>query len=346
MDGPTPIFPTDAPPPSGGPLGSSAQEGSPRKGLRGLLLRALRGRRLGDLVFVNLTRSAAVVVVGLVVGIVASLMISGKPAFEAIGSGFLGPEWLPGGQPPRYGALPLVWGTLVTAGLALLLGVPVAFGIAIVLSELAPPVVRTPLSIVIELLAAIPSVVYGLWGIFILAPFLRDSVYPGLQATWGWTGLFGGAASGYSVLTAAILLAIMIIPTVSAISREVLRAVPVAQREAALALGATPWEVVRMAVLPYGRSGLFGASVLGLARAIGETMAVTMVIGNRNAFFSSLLQPANTIPSVLANEVFEASGTHLSALFALGIILFLVALTINIFAQLLLLRLRRRGAHA
>src|SRR3990172_3783939 len=203
----------------------------PSQPRRGALQRLLRGRRLGDLVFVNLSRGAALVVIGFVFAVVANLFASGRPAFEEIGLGFLGPEWLPGGQPPLYGALPLIWGTLVTSALALLLGVPVSIGIAIVLSELAPPTVRTPLSVVIELLAAIPSVVYGLWGIFILAPFLRDSVYPRLQANWGWTGLFGGAASGYSVLTAAVLLAIMIIPTVSAIAREVLRAVPLAQRE-------------------------------------------------------------------------------------------------------------------
>jgi phosphate transport system permease protein len=213
---------------------------------------------------------------------------------------------------------------------------------------MAPSWVRGPVSMIVELLAAIPSVVYGLWGIFFLAPFLRDHLYPRLQANWGWTGLFGGTSSGYSVLTAGILLSIMIIPTVSALSREVLRAVPVAQREAAYAIGATKWEVLRKAVLPYGRTGLFGAAILGLARAVGETMAVTMVIGNRNVLFNSLLSPGNTIPSVLANETYEAAGLHLSALFALGVILFGVALVINVAARLLVRRMVKGsgGGHA
>jgi phosphate transport system permease protein len=278
---------------------------------------------------------------------VASLLNQSQQAWGAIGiGGLFGAVWLPGANPPQFGSLPLIAGTLVTSGIAVLIGVPVSVAIAIFLSELAPPWIRGPISIVVELLAAIPSVVYGLWGIFFLAPFLRDTLYPRLQTNWGWTGLFGGNATGYSVLTAGILLSIMIIPTVSALSREVFRAVPVAQREAAYALGATRWEVIRKVVVPYGRTGLFGASILGLARAVGETMAVTMVIGNRNSLFGSLLSPGNTIPSVLANETYEASGLHLSALFALGVILFLVALVINIAARLLILRVLKSSGGA
>jgi len=302
------------------------------------------GARRADALFKGITLLFAGLVIFLVFGIVGSLLYQSQEAWATLGIGALfGDEWLPGGQPAKFGSLPLVWGTLVTSFIAILIGVPVSIGIAIFLSEMAPPWIRGPVSVIVELLAAIPSVVYGLWGIFFLAPFLYDSVYPRLQANWGWTGLFTGQSTGYSVLTAGILLAIMIIPTVSAISREVFRAVPASQREAAFAIGATKWEVVRKAVIPYGRTGLFGAAILGLARAVGETMAVTMVIGNRNAFFGGLLEPGNTIPSVLANETYEASGVHLSALFALGVILFIVALLINIAARILVKRVLKQA---
>ena len=310
----------------------------PARSTRGFML---LGRRPGDLLFEGSSVLFALVVIGLVFAVVASLWLKSQQAFDAFGVNlFLGGVWLPGGQPPVYGAMPLIWGTLVTSAIAVVIGVPISIFIAVFLSEIAPPWLRGPVSVIVELLAAIPSVVYGLWGIFFLAPFLRDSLYPRLQANWGWTGLFGGNASGYSVLTAGILLAIMIIPTVSSIAREVMRAVPIAQREAAFALGATRWEVIRKAVLPYGRTGLFGATILGLARAIGETMAVTMVIGNRNVLFGSLLSPGNTIPSTLANETYEAAGIHLSALFGLGIILFLIALVVNVVARYLLRRMK------
>lgn len=299
------------------------------------------GAQRADQVFKGMTIAFAGLVVFLVFGIVGSLLYQSQEAWATLGVGALfGDQWLPARN--SYGSLPLIWGTLVTSFIAVVIGVPVSIGIAIFLSEMAPPWIRGPISVIVELLAAIPSVVYGLWGIFFLAPFLYENVYPRLQDNWGWTGLFGGQSTGYSVLTAGILLAIMIIPTVSAISREVFRAVPASQREAAFAIGATKWEVVRKAVIPYGRTGLFGAAILGLARAVGETMAVTMVIGNRNAFFGGLLEPGNTIPSVLANETYEASGVHLSSLFALGVILFLVALAINILARLLVTRVLKQ----
>lgn len=327
-------------------LGGPSSRGPPGDG-EDTLLAALTGTGASraDQIFKGLTILFAGLVIFLVFGIVGSLLYQSQEAWSTLGIGALfGDEWLPGGQPAKFGSLPLIWGTLVTSFIAVLIGVPVSIGIAIFLSEMAPPWIRGPISVVVELLAAIPSVVYGLWGIFFLAPFLYENVYPRLQDNWGWTGLFTGQSTGYSVLTAGILLAIMIIPTVSAISREVFRAVPPSQREAAYALGATKWEVVRKAVVPYGRTGLFGAAILGLARAVGETMAVTMVIGNRNAFFGGLLEPGNTIPSVLANETYEASGVHLSALFALGVILFIVALAVNIVARLLVTRvLKQKG---
>ncbi len=329
------LLPVHPAAPAGAP-GAAAPYAAPRT--RGFLL---FGRRPGDLLFEGSSVFFAFVVIGLVFAVVASLWMKSQQAFDAFGLNlFLGGVWLPGGSPPVFGALPLIWGTLVTSAIAVAIGVPVSVLIAVFLSEISPPWLRGPISVIVELLAAVPSVVYGLWGIFFLAPLLRDSLYPRLQGNWGWTGLFGGNASAYSVLTAGILLAIMIIPTVSSISREIMRAVPVAQREAAFALGATRGEVIRKAVLPYGRTGLFGATILGLARAIGETMAVTMVIGNRNVLFDSLLSPGNTIPSTLANETYEASGVHLSALFGLGIILFLIALAVNVVARYLLRRMR------
>jgi phosphate transport system permease protein len=320
-------------------------ETAPRRGLLprslrdslGAVRRATLGRappRLVDALFRRGAFAFALLVLALVGAIVAVLSNSSRDAWGAAGGSLLtSSQWLP--NQGLYGALPLIEGTLVTSAVALLIAVPVSLGIAIFLSELSPRWVRGPVSVVVELLAAIPSVVYGLWGVAVLGPALRDNIFPRLQANWGWTGLVGGSYTQYSVLTAGILLSIMIIPTVSSLSREVMRAVPVSQREAAYALGATRWEVIRLAVLPYGRSGLFGAAVLGLARALGETMAVIMVIGNSAAIFGSLLSKGATIPSTIANDVPEASGLQLSALFALGLILFLVSLGVNGSARLL-----------
>lgn len=234
-----------------------------------------------------------------------------------------------------FGALPLIYGTLVTSLLALLFGVPLSLGTAIVLAELAPSKVRSPVSFIVELLAAIPSVIYGLWGIFTLAPFLRDDVYPALQNTLGFLPPFQGTVSGLGVLTGGIILAIMTLPTISAVSRDVLVAVPESQREAALALGATRWETTR-AVLSYARSGLIGAVILGLGRAVGETMAITMVIGNRFDMFTSLFAPGYTMAAIIANEFTEATtDLYLSALIEVGLILFLVATAVNVLARLI-----------
>ena len=243
----------------------------------------------------------------------------------------------------RYGALPALVGTLASSGIALLIATPLALGAAIVSAELGPRALRTPVAFLVDLLAAIPSVVYGLWGAFVIVPFVREYVTPLLHGTLhlGGVALFAGPSYGTSLLSAALVLAIMILPYIASVSREVLAAVPDAQREAALALGATRWEMIRDAVLPFARSGLIGGVMLGLGRALGETMAVTMVIGNSNTIPDSLLDPASTIASLLANEFGEASGgMHLSALMAVAGVLLLVTLLVNALARWLVWRVR------
>ena len=235
-----------------------------------------------------------------------------------------------------FGALPFIFGTVVSSLLALLIAVPFSLGIAIYLSELAPEKLRTPLSFIIELLAAIPSVIIGLWGIFILAPFIRDYLAPLLSTYLGFLPLFQGPMYGLSMLTGGVILAIMIIPITSSISREAILTVPTHQREAALALGATGWETTRIAVLPYARSGIFGAVILGFGRAIGETMAVTMVIGNSPRISESLFAPSYTMASVIANEFVEAtSKLYISSLIEIGFLLLVISVIINIAAKIL-----------
>ena len=238
-----------------------------------------------------------------------------------------------------FGALPFIYGTLVSSLLALLIAVPVAFGVALFLTELSPAWLRQPLAFLVELLAAVPSVVYGLWGIFALAPFLRDNVEPVLAKSLGFLPFFSGPHQGYGMLAGGIILAIMILPTIASVSREVLRAVPDAFREGAMALGATQWESLRDVILPFARSGLIGAIILGLGRALGETMAITMVIGNRAEISTSLFAPSYTMASVIANEFTEATGDlYLSALAEIGLLLFVVTLLLNIVARLLVWR--------
>jgi phosphate transport system permease protein len=247
----------------------------------------------------------------------------------------------------QFGALAFIFGTVVSSLLALVIAVPLSLGVAVSLSELVPSWARAPLGFVVELLAAIPSVVYGLWGIFVLVPWLRDAVQPPLGAAFGFLPLFKGIPSGYGMLAGGVVLAIMILPTITAVSRDVLRAVPLSQREAALALGSTRWEAIRVAVLPYARSGIVGAVLLGLGRALGETMAVTMVIGNRSAISASLFNPAATMASVIANEYAEAtSDLHLAALSELGLILFGVGIALNVLARLLVWRVGKAPARA
>lgn len=247
---------------------------------------------------------------------------------------FVGTVWNPVIE--QFGALPFIFGTIVSSVIALLIAVPLGVGTAIYLTDLAPLRIRQPVASLIEMLAAVPSVVWGLWGLYVLIPILRTHFYPVLQKCFGFLPLFQGPIYGVGLLTAGIILAIMILPIVTSISREVLRSVPNLQREAAYALGATRWEVTRIAVLSYARRGLFGAAVLGLGRAIGETMAVTMVIGNSPYIGWSLFHPASTLASGIANEFTEATqDIYLSSIFELGLALLAVTILVNVLAQIM-----------
>ena len=244
-------------------------------------------------------------------------------------------DWDPVNE--QYGALPFIFGTIVSSVVGLLIAVPISIATAVYLTELAPLWLRQPLIMFIELLAAVPSVILGLWGIFVMVPWLRSYLFPWLQKFFGFVPLFQGPIYGVSVLAGGIIIAIMIVPIITSVSREILRSVPGLQREAAYALGATRWEVTRIAVLSYAKKGLFGAVILGLGRALGETMAVTMVIGNRPEIAKSLFAPGYTLASVIANEFTEATtDTYLSALFEIGLVLLGVTVLVNALAQLLL----------
>jgi phosphate transport system permease protein len=287
---------------------------------------------------------------GLTVLLLAAMVVAMTQAsalsLRQFGLGFVsGSVW----DPVRnvFGALPFIYGTVVSSLIALLIAVPVSLGVAVFLAELAPSKVRVVVGFIVELLAAVPSVVYGLWGVFVLAPWLRDRIEPALAAVFGFLPLFRGPHQGVGMLAGGLILAIMILPTISSVSREVLRAVPDTLREGALALGATRWEAIRRIVLPAGRSGIAGAVILGLGRALGETMAVTMVIGNRPAISASLFAPSYTMASVIANEFTEATGDlYLSALCEVGLVLFAVTLLLNIIARLLVSRMDRTNALA
>nr|MDO8099744.1 phosphate ABC transporter permease subunit PstC [Candidatus Njordarchaeota archaeon] len=311
-----------------------------------------KNRKSADLWFqvtIGLIACSVFVIIGLMV---LDLLQQSTLSITTYGLSFLqGTTWQPfppdPNAQPAFGALPPIAGTVVTSGVALLLGVPISLGIALALSEFAPRRFGYVVSFLVELLAAIPSVIYGLWGIFVLMPFLTQNVYPFLQKTFGFLPFFQGRIGGFNVLTAGIILAIMIVPTVSAISRDAFAAVPESQREAFVALGATRWETARF-VVGYSRSGVIGAVVLGLGRAVGETMAVTMVIGNSFQVFGSLFDPATTLASVIANEFREATSPpiYVSAIMEIGLILFMLALVINLLARLTIRRSMRmtRGA--
>ena len=295
-----------------------------------------RGRSgLGDRVYRTLILASVWLVLLLAAGLVAALTWESWAAMRAFGLRFLvTSHWDP--VAGEFGALPFIYGTLVSSLLALLIAVPLSLGAAIFLAELAPAWVRPPVSFLIEMLAAVPSVVYGLWGIFVLVPWLRDWVQPALGRSLGFLPLFQGPPYGIGMLAAGLILSIMIVPYITSVSREVLLAVPGSQREAALGLGATRWETTRIAVLRYGRSGLIGAILLGLGRALGETMAVTMVIGNRPEVSVSLFAPGYTMASVLANEFTEAtSDLYVSALVEIGLLLLVVTVLVNGLARLL-----------
>jgi phosphate transport system permease protein len=292
-------------------------------------------RNVGDRVLRGVLRLSALTLVLLVVAMVAEMLWTSLPALRAFGWRFLVTStWDPVAE--QFGVVPFVYGTLLSSLLALLIAVPLGIGAAIYLAELAPDWIRAPIAFLVELVAAVPSVIYGLWGIFVLAPLLRVWVQPFLGTTLGFLPLFQGPPYGVGMLAAGIVLAIMVVPFITAVSREVLLAVPNTQREAALALGATRWETTRMAVLRYGRSGLVGAVLLGLGRALGETMAVTMVIGNRPEVALSLFAPGYTMASVIANEFTEAtSDLYLSALVEIGLLLFVLTVIVNALARLL-----------
>jgi phosphate transport system permease protein len=306
------------------PVASVTEDGGAQQG-------RIAGPLIGDRVYGAVTLVFALVIPLLLLFITWEVGSAGWPALRRFGVEFLtSSRWDP--VAGEFGAAPAIFGTLVSSIIALIIATPLALGVAIFLSEFAPPTLRTPVAFVVDLLAAIPSVVYGLWGIFVLIPLLRTHVMPFLADTLGLghTPLFSGPAYGPSMLAAGLILAIMILPYISAVAREVLLAVPRSQREAALALGATRWEMIRGAVLPYARSGIVGGIILGLGRALGETMAVTMVIGNRHEIAASLFAPGYTMASLIANEFSEATNDlHLSALMAVGFTLLIVTLVVN-----------------
>jgi phosphate transport system permease protein len=325
-----PIEPLPAPPPD-----------EPRADVR---WQSLRSINRSDRIYARVLTGFALALPFLILIILAVLFVSSLPALKRFGPSFV---WTSTWDPVAeiYGAAPMIFGTLASSFLALLIAVPLSLGVAIFLTEFAPRWLRQPVAFLVELLAAIPSVVYGLWGIFVLIPFLRSYLVPPLKAVFGWTPFLQGVFYGNSLLAGGIILAIMIVPYIAAVSREVLLAVPTSQREAALAMGATRWEAVRSAVLPYGRAGLMGAIILGLGRALGETMAVTMLIGNRHDISVSLLQPAYTMAAAIANEFSEATTSlYLSALFEVGLILFVLTVAVNAIARILIWRVARGTA--
>ena len=288
-----------------------------------------------DRIFKVVITACGLAVLGVLVLIVYQLVWRSNLSWRAFGfKFFVASDWDPVNE--KFGALPFVYGTIVSSLVALVIAVPLAVGVAVFTTEMCPKALRGPLSFFVELLAAIPSVIYGLWGFFVLVPLLSNYIQPFLAKTFGWTGLFEGPPYGIGMLAAGIILAIMIVPIFSSITREVLMVVPQPQREGVLALGATRWEMIRVGVLRNARAGIVGGIILGLGRALGETMAVTMVIGNRPEISKSLFAPGYTMASVLANEFSEATGdTFISALIEIGLGLFLVTILVNALAQLL-----------
>src|SRR5271157_595357 len=302
------------------------------------------GGEVPDRVFRGAMTVCGLAVLGVLGLIVYELMRGSGLSWHAFGFKFFsGSDWDPVNE--HFGALPFIYGTLVSSLLALVIAVPLAVGVAVFTTEMCPRALRGPLSFFVELLAAIPSVIYGMWAMFVLVPILSQYVQPFLAKTLGWTGLFEGTPYGFGMLAAGIILAIMIIPIISSITREVLMVVPQHQREGVLALGATRWEMIRMGVLRNARAGIMGGIILGLGRALGETMAVTMVIGNRPEISKSLFASGYTMASVLANEFSEATGdVYLSALVEIGLALFLVTIVVNALARLLVWTVTRGQA--
>jgi phosphate transport system permease protein len=305
----------------------------------------LRNNALMDLIFRNLTRFFAFAVFSLLGAIVISLVMGSTLSLQKFGVGFL---WNENWDPVRedFGALVPIYGTVVTSLIAMLIGVPVSFGIAIFLTELSPPWLKRPLGTAIELLAAIPSIIYGMWGLFVFVPLFQTHLQPALINSFGtvpfFGALFAGPPIGIGMLTAGLILSIMVIPFITAVMRDVFEIVPPMLKESAYGLGATTWEVVWRVVLPYTKVGVIGGIMLGLGRALGETMAVTFVIGNAHRLATSLMAPGNSIASALANEFTEAVGdVYYSALIELGLILFLITTVVLALSKLLLTRLAR-----
>lgn len=306
----------------------------------------LKRQQWYDKVFRNLTWLSALVVFTVLVGLIGSLVIGSMPSIKAFGFNFIGTsDWNPVTE--QFGALVPIIGTLITSFIAMIIAIPTSFGIALFLTELSPIWLRRPLGTAIELLAGIPSIIYGMWGLFVFAPFFAQHVQPFLQATLGEIPgiglLFQGAMMGVGMLTAGIILAIMVIPFIASVIRDVFEVVPSMLKESAYALGATTWEVISLVVLPYTKSGVIGGIMLGFGRALGETMAVTFVIGNAHHLHVSLFMPGNSIASALANEFTEAEGElYTSALIELGLILFLITLFVLACSKLLLQKLKKR----
>jgi phosphate transport system permease protein len=308
---------------------------------------ALRRFNFSDRRFRWLTQLAAMVVVAIFVGIITSLIVGAYPAFKAFGWGFFTTSvWNPVTE--KFGAFPAIYGTLVTSALAMLVAVPVGIGIAIFLTELCPRQLKRPIGIAVELLAGIPSIIYGIWGFFVFAPFFQQTVEPWLIAVFAnvplLQDLFAGPPYGIGTFTASLILSIMILPFISAVTRDVFQTVPPILKEAAYGLGCTTWEVMWRIVLPYSRSGVVGGAMLALGRALGETMAVTFVIGNAHHINPSVLAPSTTISATIANEFAEALGDlYVSSLIAIGLILFMITFIVLASAQLMLRGLERQS---
>lgn len=308
--------------------------------------RTAQRQRATDTGFRLVTLFFAVLVLAILGGVILSLIIGAMPALQTFGFDFIFTEvWNP--VTDKFGALAPIYGTLVTSVIAMVIGVPVSFGIAIFLTELCPPVLKRPLGITIELLAGIPSIIYGIWGFFVLAPILQQTVQPFLIATFGKLpligSLFAGPPYGIGIFTAGLILAIMVLPFITSIMRDVFETVPPLLKESAYGLGATTWEVVWKVVLPYSRVGVVGGVMLGLGRALGETMAVTFVIGNAHRISNSILAPGTTISASIANEFTEAVGDlYTSSLIALGLVLFVITFIVLALAKIQLLRLQRK----
>jgi phosphate transport system permease protein len=299
-----------------------------------------------DFFFHNLTRAAAILVLLILGGVIFSLVYGSLPAIQAFGLGFLFTEsWNPVTE--KFGAVAPIYGTIVTSTIAMVIAVPLGLGIAIFLTELCPHALRRPIGVAIELLAGIPSIIYGIWGLFVLAPFLQQHVQPALISLTGdipvLSTLFAGPPYGIGVLTASFILAIMVLPFITSISRDVFDTVPPVLKEAASGVGCTTWEVMRYVVIPYTRVGVIGGMMLGLGRALGETMAVTFVIGNAHRVSGSLLAPGTTISATIANEFTEAVGDlYTSALIELGLILFVITFFVLAAARFMLMRLEQK----